>query len=240
MDRTSLKQLLGYGMSLAEIGRRFDLHESTVAYWVDKHGLRAVNREKHAARGGMTRDELEPLVAEGMSTAQIAETVGLSKTTVRHWLREHGLQTQWAARRQASKNHQPRLMLRCPRHGTTPFRRRTRGGYRCAKCRAEAVSRRRRRVKQLLVDEAGGHCVVCGYDRCVAALEFHHLVPADKRFSLSHRGVARSLAKARSEASKCALLCANCHAEVEAGLVTLAYRDSLEYNPAETPPLDAG
>ena len=67
---------------------------------------------------------------------------------------------------------------------------------------------------------------MCGYDRCVGALEFHHLVPAEKSFSLSHRGVARSIAKARAEANKCALLCANCHAEVEAGLIVLASGES--------------
>lgn len=67
MDRTSLEQLLGRGLSLAEIGRRFDLHESTVGYWVEKHGLRAVNRDKFAARGGLAREELEPLVEEGAS-----------------------------------------------------------------------------------------------------------------------------------------------------------------------------
>jgi len=76
-------------------------------------------------------------------------------------------------------------------------------------------------VKRLLVEDAGGRCVRCGYDRCVAALEFHHLDPAEKRFALSTRGVARSLEKARVEASKCVLLCANCHAEVEAGVARL-------------------
>jgi transposase-like protein len=40
MDRTSLEQLLGQGLSLAEIGRRFDLHESTVGYWVEKYGCK--------------------------------------------------------------------------------------------------------------------------------------------------------------------------------------------------------
>jgi hypothetical protein len=74
----------------------------------------------------------------------------------------------------------------------------------------------------MLVDEAGGACQLCGYDRCIAALEFHHRDPAEKSFSLSHRGVARSLAKARAEAAKCILLCANCHAEVEAGMRSLA------------------
>jgi DNA-binding CsgD family transcriptional regulator len=46
-----LEHLLGQGLSLAEIGRRFDLRESTVGYWVKKHGLQAARREKHAGRG---------------------------------------------------------------------------------------------------------------------------------------------------------------------------------------------
>jgi transposase len=222
MDRTSLEQLLDQGLSLAEIGRRFRLHESTVGYWVEKHGLRAANREKHLARGGLAREDLEPLIAQGASIAQIAEAVGRSKTTVRHWLREYGLTTTWAERRRASGEGQQQMELRCLRHGMTTFRRRRDGGYKCSKCRAEAVSRHRRKVKRALVAEAGGKCSVCGYSRCIAALEFHHLVPSEKSFSLSRRGVARSLERARAEASKCVLLCANCHAEVEAGLVTVA------------------
>jgi transposase len=51
MDRPPLEQLLDQGLSLAEIGKRFGLHESTVGYWVEKHGLRAVNRDKFAAKG---------------------------------------------------------------------------------------------------------------------------------------------------------------------------------------------
>lgn len=162
----------------------------------------------------------------GLSTEEIAEVVGRSKTTVRHWLREYGLRTQWAERRQASSEHLPKLMLTCSRHGLTVFRRRTTGGYRCARCRAEAVSRRRRKLKLLLVEEAGGACAVCGYDRCVAALEFHHVVPSEKRFSLSHRGVTRSLEKARAEAAKCLLVCANRHAEIEVGLTRLDEPDA--------------
>jgi 5-methylcytosine-specific restriction endonuclease McrA len=135
---------------------------------------------------------------------------------------------------------QQQLVLRCRRHGVTPFRRRSTGGYRCGKCRSEAVARRRRKVKRVLVNEAGGRCRLCGYDRCLAALEFHHLVPGEKSFSMSHRGVARSLAKARSEAQKCVLLCANCHAEVEAGVTTLAQHDLPRLQCREGPTIDAG
>jgi hypothetical protein len=70
-----------------------------------------------------------------------------------------------------------------------------------------------------LVEEAGGACVLCGYADCPAALQFHHVDPSQKSFSLSRQGVTRSLARAGEEAAKCVLLCANCHAKVEAGLV---------------------
>jgi hypothetical protein len=76
-------------------------------------------------------------------------------------------------------------------------------------------------VKRRLVQEAGGSCRLCGYDRCVAALEFHHIDPTTKRFSLSQKGMSRALDTVRAEAAKCVLLCANCHAEVEAGMSIL-------------------
>lgn len=228
MDRGSLEQYLRDGLSLAEIGRRVGRHESTVAHWVARHGLSAANREKHAARGALSREELRRLVDGGASIAEIARAVGRSKATVRHWLREFGLTTQRGAMlevraEQAKQGEQPRrVLLRCRRHGITAFQLRAEGGYRCLRCRSDAVARRRRQVKRMLVDEAGGSCRLCGYDRYIGALEFHHVEPADKRFSLSHRGVARSLAKARAEAEKCVLLCANCHAEIEAGIRSLA------------------
>jgi transposase len=172
MDRALLEQQLSQGLSLAEIGRRASLHEATVSYWVKKHGLQAVNVSKHTARGGLAREELERLVDAGASIAQIAEAVGRSKGTVRHWLQEYGLKTHQPSRRETVPG-QPRQMMRdCPHHGLSEFQLRSSGGYRCLKCRSEAVTRRRRRVKQLLVDEAGGVCRACGYGHCVAALQF--------------------------------------------------------------------
>ena len=67
--------------------------------------------------------------------------------------------------------------------------------------------------------EAGGACELCDYKRCTSALHFHHLERAQKRFHFSNRGLTHSLESLREEAKKCVLLCANCHAEVEAGLI---------------------
>ena len=76
--------------------------------------------------------------------------------------------------------------------------------------------------------EAGGRCCVCGYDRYLGALVFHHLDPGEKRLQISWNGVTQSLAALRAEAKKCALLCSNCHAEVEGGVAMVPLQFSSE------------
>jgi transposase len=224
MDRDSLHLLLAQGLSVEKIAQRFGKHPSTVAYWMAKHGLEAPHREAHLARGGVERDRLAALVDAGLSIRQIAQEVDRSNTTVRHWLRRHGLQTRRAAERRPVEEAQAARdagllspVMRCRVHGDTEFVLEGRGYYRCKRCRADRVSERRRELKTILVREAGGRCVICGYDRSSRALEFHHLDPATKRLHVSGDGVTLALAVLRAEAQKCVLLCSNCHAEVEAG-----------------------
>lgn len=224
VDRSWLESQLGLGRSIESLASEVGKHPSTVAYWVTKHGLRSEHADRHAARGGIERDVLERHVAEGRSSHQIARELGLSQATVRHWLKRHGLKTQSAARlanRSLSTPEADGVMAECIHHGMTRHGRRGDGGIRCLACRSEAVAARRRRVKATLVAEAGGCCLLCGYARSVSALHFHHLDRATKEFHISRDGVTRSLARARAEARKCVLLCANCHAEVEAGVATI-------------------
>ena len=75
-------------------------------------------------------------------------------------------------------------------------------------------------MKQILVQEAGGACSICGYSRAMRALHFHHLNPAEKQLEVNAKGAALSLDTLRAEARKCILLCSNCHAEVEDGRIT--------------------
>ena len=114
-----------------------------------------------------------------------------------------------------------RTVATCEVHGETAFVVRRDGYLACCACRSDAVSRRRRRVKAVLTIEAGGACVLCGYDGAPAAPPFHHVAPRSKRFSIGGRGLGRSIASLRAEAAKCVLLCANCHAEVESGYTDL-------------------
>ena len=225
MERDWLEARLAEGRSIESIAKEVGKHPSTVGYWVKKHGLTSSHAERHAARGGIPREVLEGLVADGRSSHAIARELGVSQTTVRHWLKQHGLDTRRAAqlleRGSATPGDDGVITAECGRHGMTRFGLRGDGGFRCLACRSEAVVARRRFVKATLVAEAGGRCVLCGYDRSVAALQFHHLDPTTKAFHISRQGVTRSLARARAEAAKCALLCANCHAEVESGVATI-------------------
>jgi len=228
VERAVLKELLGEGLSLAEIGRRLDRHESTVAYWLEKFDLTAPNARRHAARGGLSREQLTALVERGMTIAEIALQLERSRTTVRYWLRRHGLSTQSPRGRRrspeavaASSAGLVVATMTCRRHGETAYVLDGRGYYRCRRCRAEAVSRRRRKVKETLVREAGGACAICGYGQNMRALHFHHLEPSEKRIEINAKGVALSLETLRAEARKCVLLCSNCHAEVEDGSASI-------------------
>jgi transposase len=153
MEKAHLAAELESGRSIEAIARELDRDPSTVAYWVNKHGLASTYARKHAARGGLTREQLEPLVEAGLSVRAVAEQVGRSYATVQHWLKKHGLETARTRRRRQTPRpgeEGPAILEgTCDVHGPTMFARRADGYYRCLACRADAVVKRRRTVKQI-------------------------------------------------------------------------------------------
>lgn len=85
---------------------------------------------------------------------------------------------------------------------------------------AEAVTRCRQKRKQDLVYVHGEKCAICGYNKYIGALQFHHLNSQEKEYGLSSTGYTRSWEKDIEESKKCILVCANCHAEIHAELIT--------------------
>lgn len=72
-------------------------------------------------------------------------------------------------------------------------------------------------LKEEFMRLLGGKCQICGYDRCRAALVFHHTDPARKQRSKNHdSGWNRDpgYLKRLINEGYIRLLCANCHAEV--------------------------
>ena len=87
----------------------------------------------------------------------------------------------------------------------------------------QAITIKRRAIQKMLIDYKGGKCERCGYDKCMRALEFHHLNPNEKDFGLS-RCLTKSIPALKAEVDKCILLCSNCHAEEHQRLYEEGYR----------------
>ena len=82
----------------------------------------------------------------------------------------------------------------------------------------KAVAKRRRKIKLMAIEYKGGKCQACGYNKYPGALDLHH-INGNKSFGIGEKGYTRSWEKVREELDKCILVCANCHREIEAGIM---------------------
>ena len=114
------------------------------------------------------------------------------------------------------------ILKECNYHGLTNYVYvKSEDRYRCVKCRSAAVQKRRDKTKSILVEYKGSKCEICGYDKCISAMEFHHLDPNTKDFGIGEKGYTRSIEKNKNEVDKCILVCANCHREIHEGLIDI-------------------
>ncbi len=90
----------------------------------------------------------------------------------------------------------------------------------CYNCMPDGVQLHRGDFLAQIKKIRGGKCIRCGYDKCIKALEFHHINPKEKEFTISND--CFKLAEAIKESKKCILMCSNCHKEFHDGLWTLS------------------
>ena len=79
---------------------------------------------------------------------------------------------------------------------------------------SEKVTKFRQNRKKALVYIAGNKCNLCGYNKSIAALQFHHIHPELKEYGLASKGTCHAVEKDLKELQKCILVCANCHREI--------------------------
>lgn len=85
----------------------------------------------------------------------------------------------------------------------------------------------RQRRKLWAVESFGGKCGICGYSKCIEALDFHHIDPTIKEFSTSASTASREVFV--EELRKCICVCSNCHREIHAGITTIP-DDVIKFN----------
>lgn len=164
MTKEFLEGCLAEGLSLDQIAARTGRHPSTVSYHLRKHDLRPDNRAKYASKGGLSREVLTELVAEGFSLRGMARRLDRSPSTVRHWLDKYGLKSKYRSRnrelvRSARAAGRSRAELVCKHHGPTAFYVAPNGSY----CWQAVSSGARRSVAQKREAQAcqGGRWPMC-------------------------------------------------------------------------------
>jgi hypothetical protein len=87
----------------------------------------------------------------------------------------------------------------------------------CKSCSNFATVEKQRARKAQCVNYKGGMCFLCGYNRYIGSLDFHHLNPSTKDFEISR---LRSFCfdKIKAELDKCILVCRTCHGEIHGGI----------------------
>lgn len=111
----------------------------------------------------------------------------------------------------------------CKHCGPTDFRlQRSKGreSYYCISCHVGRQRARRVAKKHKAIQYKGWCCSVCGYSKCEAALDFHHMDPSkkDADFTQMKNWTWESI---QEEIDKCILVCSNCHREIHHALEAL-------------------
>lgn len=76
-------------------------------------------------------------------------------------------------------------------------------------------------------------CSKCGYDKCQAAIDYHHINSGDKKENIGTlllcSFIPKNITKIKSELDKCIPLCVRCHRELHDEEVHGANRNNLSY-----------
>ena len=72
--------------------------------------------------------------------------------------------------------------------------------------------KKRRKEIRRFINSFKKECKICGYNKCKAALEFHH-PKKDKKFRICDLKTF-SNKRIQEEIEKCIVVCANCHREI--------------------------
>jgi len=172
----------------------------------------------------MEKDFLIECINKGMSSSEISTLSGKGKTTIKYWLDKFELKTNYKSIRNKKPTEygDTKYCPRCEKNKTInefyDKRNKVGGSGYCKQCTNEESGERARKLKQQCVEYMGGSCVKCSYNKCNAALQFHHLDPSKKDFSISKLRTNSFNDKIKNELDKCILVCSNCHFEIHSNI----------------------
>lgn len=169
----------------------------------------------------MNKETLEDFLKENLDASEIAKRTHCSRNKVIYWLNKYKLKT--PRQNSVNNNYETKLCGKCRQiKSKTEFysgKKNKLLSY-CISCKHNYYKNKRKNFKTQIVELKGGKCINCGYNKCFAALDLHHISPKEKEFSFNRSNLSLS-PKILKELEKCILLCSNCHREIHNGCLKI-------------------
>jgi len=195
MDKLLLAKLAKEHNSQRKIAEVVGCSYRTVGRWMKKYKIEITPTM-------ISKERLDECIALGYGENKSCAHLNVSAGTYRRSMKHHGLKS-------PHKDFSPALyfdnMGSCVLCGKKCHKRTI-----CGECTARAT---RRGIKSALVFLKGGKCEQCGYDKSIAALDFHHTNPNGKEIALNQANAQKHFLTYVEEIKKCELLCTRCHRE---------------------------
>lgn len=169
-------------------------------------------------KSNISKEQLEHLINKQLSTRKIAKELKCSPMTVKNRLKEYNLKTVFQG-----NNKIKRYCIVCnnlltglqQKYCSISCRSKIKNTSRNLKKDYKSFKLRYKNRKLFFISQKGGKCQICGYNKNLAVLSFHHRENTKKCFSLSASAFSsKPINILQIEADKCDLLCSNCHLEL--------------------------
>lgn len=167
---------------------------STILKYLKKFNIKTRKGKQQSIK--VSKEQLKELVDKGLSGVQICKTLNISQRQYDFCCQYYGLTGKFIKR---------------VRH-TCPECNKVKCFYAvCPRCLGKI---KRYNRKLYYIQQFGGCCNRCGYDKCSSALDFHHIDDTQKTEEISRLLYYKSnkqKALLETELKKCELICSNCH-----------------------------
>ncbi len=158
------------------------------------------------------KEILEDLVDRDYTRREVANELGIGYSTVHHYMSRYNLKFKRTELQKQQENRKHKC-LECGEANPKNFYGKRK--KQCKKCFNKKCAELIREKRKRIIDERGGECESCGYNKYIGALDFHHPDPDEKdpNWNVTKNWTYERMKK---QTDKCVLLCSNCHREEHA------------------------
>ena len=216
--------LIDEGYTTKQIANELKMCWSTVKGHLRKLQMKTIHKIEPYA---ITKEQLKQLIEKNYSTYDIAKELKCSQCVIKNRLKLFELKSHsiWSTLRIQTKKEIEEGYKTCPQcHRKKSliaenFYLKNNGKfhYWCKECNDRITYQKQFNRKKQCVEYLGKKCFICGYDKYLGALDFHHIDPTQKKFNIS-KLKTYSWNVLKIELNKCICVCRNCHAEIHFGL----------------------